>query len=125
MASQRRYTDDERAAALAALAANNGNLLKTARDLGIPKSTLQQWAQGTTHPEAAVNAEQKKGPMAERFDAFVHRVLGLTTDDDIRKASLKDRFTAAGIAVDKANLLRGKPTAISKDATEPDLSALS
>jgi transcriptional regulator of acetoin/glycerol metabolism len=35
-----RYSDEQRAAVLAALDANNGNLSKTARDTGVPKSTL-------------------------------------------------------------------------------------
>lgn len=40
---RRRYSDSERAEALAALAANAGNRAKTARQLGIPRQTLAEW----------------------------------------------------------------------------------
>lgn len=113
--TRRRYSDDERAAALAALAANGGNLKLTAAQLGIPLATLAAWANGTRHPEASTSAEQKKPALAGMFRDFVGRVLSLTTDDDIRGASLKDRMTAAGIAVDKAQLLDGKATGIVKN----------
>lgn len=39
-------TPEERAAALAAVAANGGNILLTARELGLPLSTLRTWVHG-------------------------------------------------------------------------------
>lgn len=113
--AKRRYSDDERAQALAALAANGGNVSGTARSLGVPTDTLRHWAKGKRHPEAAKMAEEKKAPLADLFELFVSRVLSLTTDADIQGATLRDRFTAAGIAIDKARLLRGEPTAISEE----------
>ncbi len=56
-------TDDERAEALAALAANGGDVGRTARQLGIPKTTLIGGAEGTRHPEAVGNATPKKEDM--------------------------------------------------------------
>jgi hypothetical protein len=41
-----RYSDDQRAAAMAAYKANGNNLRKTARETGIPKGTLEYWARG-------------------------------------------------------------------------------
>lgn len=113
--ARRRYTDEDRAFALAALAANGGVVARTAKHLSIPEVTLRQWATGKRHPEAAQMSDAKKVSLAERFDAFAERVLRLTTDEDITTATLKDRFTAAGIAVDKARLLRGEPTEITED----------
>jgi transposase-like protein len=38
------YSDDDRVFALRSLEANGGNLSRTARELGVPLSTLHQWA---------------------------------------------------------------------------------
>jgi hypothetical protein len=46
MGKRRHYSDEDRAEALAVLDANAGNLKRTARDLGIPRATLQEWAGG-------------------------------------------------------------------------------
>jgi hypothetical protein len=54
------------AEALAALAANGGNIARTARQLGIPVSTLKRWATGTAHPEANANALPKKGTSSDQ-----------------------------------------------------------
>ncbi len=116
--ARRRYSDEDRAFAIAALASNGGNVWRTSQHLGIPDTTLRQWANGLRHPEAVLMSEEKKSSLAERFDEFASRVLRLTTDEDIKAATLKDRFTAAGIAVDKARLLKGEPTEITEDRAD-------
>jgi transposase-like protein len=120
--AKKRYSDEDRAACLAALAANGGNVGKTARQCGVPETTLRQWADGSRHPEASQMSEPKKGDYADRFDRFVADVLRLTTDDDIKAATLSQRFTALGIAFDKARLLRDQSTA--NVTLRPDLAAL-
>jgi transposase-like protein len=54
------YTDEQRANALAALAANGGNANRAAKELGIPVRTLRNWGKGDRHPEAAEMGRQKK-----------------------------------------------------------------
>lgn len=44
MAAKKQHTDTEKAAALAALDANGGNVSKTAKQIGIARQTLQEWA---------------------------------------------------------------------------------
>lgn len=118
MASQkkpqrRRYSDDDRAAARAALAANGGNVERTARELGIPRGTLQRWANGQRHPEAAASVSPKKGELADRLEAVAHALVDdLARPEKITGASLPQVATALGIAVDKMRLLREQPTAI-------------
>jgi hypothetical protein len=58
--AKRRYTDDERSLALAALAANTGNVNKTVRQLGIPTTTLEHWSKGERHPESIQMIAEKK-----------------------------------------------------------------
>jgi hypothetical protein len=117
----RRYSDEEKAAALVALAANGGDVSRTARQIGIPINTIANWSKGMVHPAVTKIGEEKKPLLADLFESFVGRVLALTTDADIQGSTLKDRFTAAGIAIDKARLLRGEPGAAS-DAPLGDMS---
>jgi transposase-like protein len=122
MGERNRYSDEDRLAALAALKANAGNIEKTAREVGVKPTTLRQWRDGTRHPEAAQMSEEKAPEFAARLDRFAADVLRLTTDDDIKAAPLSQRFTALGIAIDKARLLRGESTANLN--IRPDLSKL-
>jgi transposase-like protein len=111
--AQRRYSDDDRANALAALAANGGNIDRTARQLGVPRATLQSWAKGSRHPEAAEDAAQKKGPLADSIEDLARKVLA-GMEDKIEGARFNEAAVGFGILVDKMQLLRGKPTSIDK-----------
>lgn len=108
---RRRYSDEERAAALAALAANGGNVGRTARELGIAETTVRHWATGDRHPEAAQMGERKKQDMATALEGVAWKLLR-SLPKKVAKAPLNQAATAMGIAIDKARLLRGEPTQI-------------
>lgn len=122
--TKRRYSDDDRSSALAALAANGGDVAGTAARLEIPRKTLESWARGLRHPEAAQSCLEKKEPLAEAFDRIASRILGGVTDKKIRDANLQQTLTSAGIAVDKARLLRGEPTSIEENRDDERLRRL-
>lgn len=44
MAAEKKYSQDDKQRALLLLAANNGNVLKTSQDTGIPRETIRDWA---------------------------------------------------------------------------------
>jgi hypothetical protein len=132
MATKRRYSDDERANALAALAANAGNVTRTARQLGIPRATLVHWADGDRHPEAMIMGEGKRRDMAEALVGVAWQLLD-AIPSKIDNAPLLQTATSLGIAIDKARLLRGEPTTIEghvaagelarRAAADPELAA--
>jgi transposase-like protein len=124
------YSTDQRAKALAALAANDGNLSRTAKQLSIPRNTLRLWMEeqkvragsekkptpkaiADTVEKAVVSVLQKhyEQDLAEAFDRVAHACLDLT-EEEIRTASVRDRIAAAATAADRRQLLRGKATAI-------------
>src|SRR4051812_44811606 len=75
--SRRLYSDAERAAALAALDANGGNVKRTARHLSITVKTLSGWAKGrrgTITPEQ--RTEARKDLLAALED-FALRLVGM------------------------------------------------
>lgn len=113
--AKRRYSDEDRANALAALAANGGNLNRTARELGIPRQTIQAWANGEHHPEAAENGASKRGLLADKLEEVAWSLVGMIEPAG-RKAQTKGAVgpiaTAFGITIDKMRLLREQSTSI-------------
>jgi hypothetical protein len=107
---RREYSDDDKAAALTALAANNGNVKGTARLCGIPPKTLESWAKGKgLSPAVPPLCEFKKGTLAQKLESVLHLLLDSIPDDpaSIRKAGVRDRMIAVGVAVDKRAALGG------------------
>ncbi len=112
-AKRRRYSDQEKSDALVALAANGGNIKKTATDLGIPQMTLASWAKGNVHPEVTKLRDEKKAPLADALEDLARKMIG-AAPDKIGETTLQPLITSLGIAIDKMQVLRGKPTNINQ-----------
>jgi transposase-like protein len=104
--SRRRYRDDFRAAALAALTANAGNVARTARQLGLSRKTLEGWATGRTPSPPAHLRHQKKAALADALEALARRMLDAMTAEKIKAATLLEIAVALGVCVDKMAQLR-------------------
>jgi transposase-like protein len=109
-----KYSDQQRAAALAALDANGGDARKTAKQTGIPYTTLREWVAGRVHEAVTELRNEKKQSLAARLEDLAHTVLDLLPDK-LEQASAKDAAVTLGIAVEKAQLLKGEPTAIHRN----------
>lgn len=107
------YTDDDRAAALAALEANNGNVARTSRETGVGRATLNRWASETGHRKEAADARlpEARASIADRLEAFIHQALDVAPDK-LADADMNALFRAIGISADKIQLLRNRPTSI-------------
>ena len=114
MAKRRSYTDVERAEALAALDANGGDEALTARQLGVPRTTIQEWAKGRVSRDVPELRQEKKEGLADRLEAVAHQLLSLFPDK-AKDANLQQVATSFGIAIDKMRLLREQPTNITGD----------
>ena len=117
--AKRTYTNDFRASALAALAANAGDVLRTARQLGIPETTLRHWAEGHRHPEARQMAEEKKRPLADRLEEIAHSLID-NMPAKMTVATLQQLTVSLGIAVEKMCLLREVPNAASETMADDE-----
>jgi len=115
---KRQYSDSDKAGALAALDANGGNVNRTARQLQIPRTTLTEWMSDRHISDDVPDIRQeKKASLAEKFAELAERLV----DDLINRVGegkFVEEATAAAIATDKMQLLRGAPTSISKDVSE-------
>lgn len=97
----RRYTDADRAAALAVLEANDGNVTRTARDTGIPRVTLLGWTrdvdrQGRTADLVHAARMDLADIIRRELEAIFHAMATKRPD-----ASYRELATAAGILTDK------------------------
>jgi hypothetical protein len=57
-------------------------------------------------PETARQVGVARETLAGMFDDVAHRTLAGVSDEDVKKASLLQKMTSAGIAIDKAAMLR-------------------
>ena len=128
--ARREYSDEERAACLAALQANGGNLSQAARQCGVPRNTLRRWVEEQQKaPPVADGATQKKsgcdtvagpspaalvpvvsGKLADKLEAIAHQIAGVMPGK-IEEASLSQLSVSLGILVEKMRLLREQSTA--------------
>jgi hypothetical protein len=113
-----RYSEVFRAAALAALDANAGNIARTARELGIRRKTLEGWAKGRTPTDPELRHQKRIDLLASSERLADALAGGIVKRVERGKADVKDMALAFGITVDKLLLLRGQPTAISKSESD-------
>lgn len=121
---RKRYSDREKAEALAIFDAC-GTLTETARVTGIPTSTLNPWilAQRGVNPDISLLRQGKQldtVDLAAKFDRIAHLATShvISRLEDPKKANkvqIPHLMTAAGIATDKMQLLRGQPTSITEE----------
>jgi transposase-like protein len=125
VSSRPHYSDEERAACLAALEANGFNFKKTARECGVPRPTLIRWAKEQaemdTSPDTPRTPRQEgtaamlpeaRESLAAMFERLAREMLEAVTPEKIQAAPLPYLMNAAGTAVNKMQLLRGEPTRI-------------
>ena len=105
---KRQYSDEDKATALAALDANDGNVKRTATQLGIPHKTLDDWAKGRNqNPAVADLRTRKRGSLADKFENLAHLIVD-AMPSKIERATLSQCAVSSGIATDKAIRLRGE-----------------
>ncbi len=76
-----------------------------AKDMGRSHHTLQRFLD---KPEVQKQVSVQREELAGMFDQVAHRIVGAVTPEDVGKATLQQKMVSAGIAVDKAALLRGE-----------------
>ena len=102
---RRRYTNNERANAVAAVAVGGGSVHGTAKKLGIPETSLRQWHKGQRCRQVLPLSEQKRLELADRFEEVIHQAVEVVVEK-LSEASAAQAAVIAGIACDKMLLLR-------------------
>jgi DNA-binding CsgD family transcriptional regulator len=76
-----------------------------AQSMGRSHHTLAKFL---NKPEVRGQVSIQRQELAGMFDSVAHRIVDNVSDTDIEKANLVQKMTSAGIAVDKAAMLRGE-----------------
>ena len=81
-----------------------------AKGMGRSHHTLKKFLD---KPEVREQVGVQREVLAGMFDQVAHRTLAAVSATDVEKATLQQKLVSAGIAVDKAALLRGEiPTTV-------------
>lgn len=112
---RRKYSDKEKADALAVLRSNGDNILKTSHETGIPITTLWNWAR----EKHGINADipkletESKEELSSIFERVARKYLAHSeTELAVTSTYGNVAVMAAATATDKMQLLRGQPTEI-------------
>lgn len=121
--TRRRYTDEEKAAALVALELNQNldcPIAATANALQIPDSTIDNWKKGRGISEKAIElGGEKKASLLELYEKAVTK--GLSEILDCAQPATWKEATGIATFTDKILLLRGHPTAITESRNAAEL----
>lgn len=112
----RDYPQDQKAEALAAWEANGFNVLATAKQLGIPRQTLDYWIKDVDRYSEI--QQIKRGQLGDRLEEIAYRLTDAIDEHDLSIVPLQAKATSLAIAIDKMQLLRGLPTQITATTTE-------
>lgn len=107
---RRVYSDREKAEYLAILAANGGDVSRTAAMTGVPAKTLYRWRDGNTITPEILNIEnEKRSNIYDLITDEMYEVLGLAKERR-KDGDYRALMTAFGILFDKRQLLTGEAT---------------
>lgn len=118
--SRTEYSDEFKAEAIATLKANEGNVTRTAAQLGMPASTLYNWRDGIGNKGTPTElGNEKKESLAGRLEEIAWTLAGHLDDPDkIQSAAISTIGTTFGIVIDKMRLLRDESTEITETRDE-------
>lgn len=113
----RSYTLAERTEALTKLALNGGNSQKTARDTGIPLTTIITWKNTYFSEYAGIEKKQIDNILKETWKGIKKLIDSDLIADLIlaakKKGNLREVISAASVLIDKALLLSGVKASLS------------
>ncbi len=115
MARYRNHSEDEKATAMAFLAANSGNYKSTSKQTGIPWQTIQSWDKGVgVNTVITEKSALKRTDLADHLDEKIEMLVNCISADRIADANLVQITTALGTLIDKSAALR-KPQAMTRE----------
>lgn len=111
---KKRFSDEFRASAVAALTAagypdTKGALMSVSRSLGVSAANISRWFREERNPPPNILVNEKKSDISDLIRKEIYSILG---EMELKRdtATYRDLSTALGIATDKLQLLIGAPT---------------
>ncbi|SRR5713101_2642305 len=108
--SYRDYPVELKAAVIAAIEQNGGNVLATSKLFNLPPDTVRYWwANSDRFREIQVTSSIC---LADKLENVAHSYVDSLASHDLSIVTARDKASVAAIAIDKMQLLRGEPTSI-------------
>jgi hypothetical protein len=118
----RDYPIELKAAVIAAIEQNGGNVLATSKLFNLPRDTVNYWWQ---HSERFVELKQTSSLcLADKLEAVAHNYIDSLAVHDLRLVTARDKASVAQIAIQNMQLLRGQPTSITENIERNDLTVV-
>ena len=119
--NKRQYTDEDKSAALEHLRSSGQTVRSAARELGIPRCTLEDWAAGKKiSPKLAQQFGAVKDTLSARLEQIAYQIVD-AMPAKIGEASLRDLGATVAIVIDRMRLLREEPTAITESINRREM----
>lgn len=120
---RRRYDDKFRASAVVMLEAagypgKEGALMEVSRHLGMPHNTLRNWYHEKHNPAPSELRQESKKSLSDMLEDIAYKLIE-AMPGKVLDASLQQTATSMAIAIDKMQLLTGKPTGIIENRENP------
>lgn len=109
MAGRTTYSDEELARLYVTLTVNEGNVKRTARDTGIPESTVRSWKQKWEAGEPPPSVEIAISDFVEDAERVRDKAL-VAVEEKIPLAKVGELTTLIGVLTDKIDRARGMAT---------------
>lgn len=115
----RDYPIELKAAVIAAIEQNGGNVLATSKLFNIPQTTAYEWWRNSERFNDVRNASTLS--LADKLENLAASQVDSLAADDLSKVSHADKARAMSVVIDKMQLLRGQPTAITAELQRQEL----
>lgn len=114
------YSEETKAAIVAAIEANNGNVFATARLFNVPHDTAYYWWYNSDR-YSEFQKQKSSFSLADNIEEIAKKSTDSLLAQDFSTVNARDKATILAIAVDKMQLLRGLPTSITETVNKAEI----
>lgn len=109
----RDYPAELKAAVIAAIEANGGNVLATARLFNLPRDTVNYWWNKSDRFRFVEIEQISRTNLADKLENIAHSTADSLSAHDLSIVSFRDKGAVLNAVIGNMQLLRGEPTTIS------------
>lgn len=118
----RDYPVELKAAVIAAIEQNGGNVLATSKLFNLPRDTVNYWWRNS---ERFVEIKQPSSlNLADKLESVAHDAVDSMSAHDLSMVTYADKARALSVVIDKMQLLRGQPTSITENIERQELTVV-
>jgi transposase-like protein len=118
----RDYPEELKAAVIAAIEQNGGQIRPTCRLFNLPYDTVHYWWTKSERFRQIKPASAQN--LADKLEELAHSTADSLAEHDFSIVAARDKAAVLSVAIDKMQLLRGEPTAITGSVHREELTLI-